>query len=392
MLDALDPEWLDHLLQLLYRLQLGALRLLEWLGLTREVHGQAGWPWGSRIDLDVIAIDRGHARQLVYALLALCGIGLAVLSGLLLRRKAWGGRLSWAVALLLLLVTPWPSPALLLSPAYPTSFHQSPTGYEAQGIVRGRALYQQHCMACHGANGDGLGPQAHRLAVWPPDLNGALLWRRSDGDLLWHVLYGMRDRQGQLSMPAYVQQLKTEEVWHILDFLQAQAAGQSLRRTGVWPQPVALPDAELQCDPAAGLRAGRLRALRGERLRIVAGNGQPVREDPRLLTIELSAQGRGVGLCQAQGQALWDSFALLSGVAPQALAGSEFIVDRQGWVRARAQAGKGDWSAEDLLCRAGQESAPSPMQQADPKADGLDELIRRMESQPVRLLKGGVPH
>ena len=111
-----------------------------------------------------------------------------------------------------------------------------------------------------------------------------------------------------------------------------------------------------------------------------------------MLTIELSAQGRGVGLCQVQGQALWDSFALLSGVAPEALAGSEFIVDRQGWVRARAQAGKGDWSAEDLLCRAGQERTSSPMQQEDPKADGLDELIRRMESQPVRLRKGGVPH
>jgi mono/diheme cytochrome c family protein len=389
MLDALDPAWVNHLQLLLYRLQLGLLDLLQQLGLARELYGQPAWPWGSRIDLEVIAIDRGHARQLVYALLSAVLMMLALCCALLLGR--WRARLCWGLALLLLWLTPWPSPALLLAPAYPTSFHRSTSGYTAQGIVRGQQLYQQHCMACHGVEGDGEGPRAASLPMWPPNLNGALLWRRSDGDLLWHVLHGMRDRQGLSTMPGFAGQLQVEEVWQLLDFLQAQAAGQSLRRRGEWPQPVALPDGELRCEAASGLTRSSLRALQGQRLRIVAGNGQPLTEDPRLLTIELTGDAAGQGLCQADGRALWQAFALLAGVSPDALGGMQFIVDRAGWVRARSRPGQEAWSAEDLLCRAGAQSG-TQQDQAVPSADGLGDLIRRMERQPVQLVKGGVPH
>lgn len=393
MLDALDPNWVNHLLVFLRTVEVGLLSLLHGVGLAGEIHGQPAWPWASRIDVDVIAIDRGHARQVAWSVLALAGIVLAAIAGVLLRRRRWGRRTAWGLAVLLLVAAPWPSPALLLAPAHPTSFHASPSGYTAQGIERGRLLYNQNCMACHGADGGGEGPRAASLPMWPPNLNGALLWRRTDGDLLWRVLHGMRDRHGQETMPGFAGQLGADEVWQVLDFLQANAAGQSLRRIGEWPQPVALPDAPVRCDPASGLRETSLRALAGQRLRIVAGDGQPVLEDPRFVTIELTGASAGQGECQAAGEPLWRAFSLLAGVAPEALAGTQFIVDRDGWVRARAQPGQAGWSASDLLCRSGETDGEGAGGQDDaPAADGLDALITTMDRQRVQLVKGGVPH
>ncbi|MFT4191867.1 MAG: cytochrome c [Comamonas sp.] len=401
MLDALDPNWVNHLLVFLRTVEVGLLSLLHAVGLAGDLHGQPAWPWGSRIDVEVITIDRGHAREVAWSVLALAGIALCALAGVLLRRRRWGRRVAWGLALALLLAAPWPSPALLLAPAYPTTFQVSPTGYTAQSIAHGRQLYAQHCLACHGADAGGEGPQAASLPMWPPNLNGALLWRRTDGDLLWRVLHGMRDRHGQETMPGFVGQLDAGEVWQILDFLQANAAGQSLRRSGEWPQPVALPDAVVRCDPAAGPRQTTLRALHGQRLRVLAGDGSPVLEDPRFVTVELTRGRPGQGQCQAgdeaEGEAAWQAFALIAGVAPQALAGTQFIVDRDGWVRARAVPGQAGWSAADLLCRSGEGgdagNAGDAARSANPApADGLDALIRTMDRQRVQLVKGGVPH
>ncbi|KAF1022651.1 MAG: hypothetical protein GAK30_01024 [Paracidovorax wautersii] len=393
MLDALDPNWVNHLLVLLRTVEVGLLSLLHGLGLTGEIHGQPAWPWASRIDVDVIAIDRGHARQVAGAVLALAGIVLALLASLLLRRRPWGRRLAWGLALLLLVAAPWPSPALLLATAYPTSFQESPTGYTAQSIARGAQLYAQNCVACHGVDAGGEGPQAASLPMWPPNLNGALLWRRTDGDLLWRVLHGMHDRHGQETMPGFAERLSAGEVWQILDFLQANAAGQSLRRVGEWPQPVALPDGAVRCDPAAGPGQTALRTLAGQRLRVVAGDGQPVLEDPRFVTIELTRAQAGQGQCQAAGEPLWQAFSLIAGVAPEALAGTQFIVDRDGWVRARALPGQAGWSAADLLCRSGDDGTAKPAAApSSAPAEGLDALITTMDRQRVQLVKGGVPH
>ena len=102
----------------------------------------------------------------------------------------------------LVLLAPWPDANVLLVPAHPTSFHRSPTGFSTASIAQGRALYAQHCVACHGADGRG-GPLAAAQPVWPPNLAGPLLWRRADGEVLWRILHGTQDRQGHATMPAF---------------------------------------------------------------------------------------------------------------------------------------------------------------------------------------------
>lgn len=377
----LSSEWVDHLLLFVHTLEVGLLHLLHGLGLIGEIYDQPAWPWSRRIAVDVIAIDRGHARAVAWCVLALVTALVLLLLGLFWRRARWP---SWGASVLLLVAAPWPATTLLLTSAYPSSFHESPTGYTADSIARGRQLYAQHCVACHGVDARGEGPLAAELPRWPPTLNGLLLWRRTDGDLLWHVLKGMHDHGGQPTKPGLESVLSHDEVWSVLDYLKANAAGQSLKQSGEWAQPVAVPDAPVHCDDGRSVPLSR---WYGQRLRIVADNGEAVPEDPRFVTVVLSGAGRARAECQAPGEAVWNAFADIAGVDPQALAGTQFLSDRRGWLRARAVAGQAEWSPDDLLCRSGN-ARDTPAK----AASGLDALLQRMEAEPVRLVKGGIPH
>lgn len=357
--------------------QQGLLRLLDALGLADTVHGQPAWPFAHRLAIEVLALDASLSRALAWTL---AGIALALVLGVV--GAAWrrGRVATWAGALLLLAALPWPDPDLWLVPAVPSSFHASPTRFAVDSIAAGRVVYEQRCAACHGAAGAGDGPQAGRGAMWPPDLGGALLGRRRDGELLWTVLHGAHDRRGRATMPGFGDVLEARHAWAVLDWLQANAAGQGARRNGRWLAPIALPDAAVRC---RGERPARtLHAWPGQRLRIVAADGvRPLREDPRFVTVALAAPGtEGIDVdCRIEDPAALEAFARIGGIDAGALGGTQFLVDRDGWLRARSTPGRDGWSDADLLCRAprdGEAAVPSG-------AVGIDALIARMESEPV---------
>jgi mono/diheme cytochrome c family protein len=386
MLSVTEAEWLNPLIDLLQNSQELLLRLLAWSGLAASSHGQPAWPWPWRLSGENLLIDAGQARRLALSLLVIVAVFFAFVLAVFWRRARWS---LLAVATVLLIVAPWPDARVVLVPAYPTSFHRSPTGFTASSIERGRALYARHCAECHGDDGRGRGARAAALPVWPPDFASPLLWRRADGDLLWHVLQGMRDRHGALTMPAFAQ-LTDDAAWSLIDFLKAQGAGQGLRESGAWRQPIALPDAVVRC---AGREPRALSGWRGQRLRIVAARdgGPDVIEDLRLVTV-LLRPGNGTALrqqaeCVLDSSDAWRALELIAGAGQ--LAGAQLLVDRDGWLRAFSAPGRGGWSQDDLLCRAGATPAAA---RATPAADGLGALIDRMDAEPVHWLKGGFAH
>lgn len=381
-----DAEWLNPLIGLLQGVQLGLLRLLAWLGLTGSSHGQPAWPWALRLSGENLLIDLGQARRLALTLLALALAVLLLLVALVWRRRRW---LFIAAVPLLLVLAPWPQPEVVLVPAYPTSFHRSPTGFSAESIAQGHALYAKHCVGCHAVDGRGQGPLAAAQPVWPPDLAGPLLWRRADGDLLWRVLHGTKDRHGTSTMPAF-DRLADGEAWALIDFMKAQGAGESLRATGFWRQPIGLPDAVVRCE---GREPRPLSAWRGQRLRIVAaGSATSLLEDPRVVTVQLQpfadAALPRVADCVIDSPAAWEAFALIAGT--DRLAGTQLLADRDGWLRARGAPDTAGWSEDDLLCRTA--AGPGSVQDDPSPADGLGALIARMDAEPVRFLKGGFVH
>lgn len=385
---TLPPEGLNLLLAGLQEVQLALRALLHALGLAPEVHGQPAWPFAHRLAGEMLALDAGHTRRVVVTLG--CGLAAALLLGLsLLWRRGRPGL--WGLALVVLLLAPWPEAQVLWAPAVPTSLHTSPTGFTAQGIVRGQAVYQQFCVSCHGADGRGEGPRAASLPMWPPTLNGALLWKRLDGELFWRVRRGLRARDGSVTMPGF-ERLGDAQIWDVLDFLLANAAGQTLKAAGAWAHPVRLPDAPVQC------RNGRdhtVRSLTGQRLRVaLAGPDTRLADDPRLKTLEVRVPSRTAAgsdpECRMDGPEVATALGLVLGVPPDQLQAQQLLVDRGGWLRARSQPGQAGWSEDDLVCTTPNAARPSPAK--SPAVDGLETLIRRIDAEPVRLLRGGFPH
>lgn len=385
---TLPPDALDALLEAMLAAQLALRDALHALGLTGEAAGQPAWPFAHRLAAEMLAIDGGHARRV--ALTLGCVLLALVLA---LAALAWRARrVSWglaAAALALVLLAPWPSPQLLLAPAVPTSLHRSPTDFAAAGIVRGQAVYAAHCVRCHGADARGEGPDAARLPMWPPMLTGGLLWKRLEGELFWRIRHGMHGRAGLQTMPGFGPgQLGDAEIWQVLDYLQAHAAGRMLRESGAWERPVRMPSAALRCRHG-GLRDAR--SLQGQRLQVVLtapGAALPP-EDPRMVGVVVGG-APAAPECEAADAHLLPALALLLGVDAAAAPGHTLLVDRAGWLRARAQPGQGGWSEDDLVCRSAPGASTPPRAPAD--GQGLDALLRRMDADAVRLVRGGFPH
>ncbi|MBV8271655.1 MAG: c-type cytochrome [Cupriavidus sp.] len=387
--------WLNTLLTLLQDSQFAVLRLWHALGLTGDSHGQPAWPWARRIAGETLLIDLGLARQVAWSVAAI-GFALTCVAVAIVWRHR---RLTWlGVAALALILAPWPAPALLFTPAAPTSFHTSPTRFSAEAIARGGRLYAQHCSACHGDDGRGEGPLAASLPHWPPTFVGPLLGRRADGELFAHIVDGMHDTAGWPTMPAFGQQLGDDGAWAVLDYTKALAAGTAASTNGNWPIPLRLADVSVRCGQGAPRPLADWRG--NQRVRVVAFDGEasslPL-EDPRFLTLLVTRDGSHLSDvpqfradCVADSPHAWAAFAQLAGIDTSRLAGTEFLADRQGWLRARALPSRSPWDGAGLLCTAGQAGSGQGVNPS--AADGLTALLLRMDAEPVRFVQGGFIH
>lgn len=392
---TLSTEFLGSVLEALYAAQIALRDAWHGLGLSGTVADQPVWPFAQRLAAERLLLEPGHARRVVITLACVAGAALLLLIALALavvRRRVsarWPlGLVAGAAALLLF--APWPGSALLWAPAVPTSLHRAPQVFSTHSIARGQVVFTQHCAQCHGADARGEGPLASQLAQWPPNLAGGLLWKRLEGELFWRVRHGMRDaRSGAETMPG-APTLSDQDIWSALDYLQARASGQMLRDMGAWERPVRLPASDLNCRHG-GRRASD--SLRGQRLQLVlpaSGAAAWPQEDPRWVTVVVGSVAAGDSPeCLADDRALLPALALLLGVTPQQVPGHKLFVDRDGWLRARSVPGQAAWSQDDLICRS--EAAPAAAT-AGPPAQGVDGLLRRMDSDRMQLVRAGYPH
>jgi mono/diheme cytochrome c family protein len=385
MAQSTPPAWLELLLSAAHRAEQILLQGLHAVGLTGTSHGQPAWPFASRIADQTLLIDLGYARSVGLALAMIASALLLLAVAILWRRARWP---ALAASALLCVFAPKPAANLLFEEAYPTTFHKSPTQFAPAAIASGERLYRRNCASCHGAGADGDGALAGSLAKWPPTLVGGLLWERTEGELFWRIQHGMRDSTGTETMPGFTGKLSDEDTWALLDFLKANASGSSVALTGKWNHPIAAPEALARC------REGRLvkvSELRGQNLRVVfGGNGvRALPDEPRLVTIAVSDSPFPGADCVANGPGIRDAYSMLTGVPVDRLAGTQFLIDRAGWLRARTQPGATNWSASDNLCtstRAGSVASGAS------RVDGLGTLIARFDADPVVTARGHAWH
>ena len=262
---------------------------------------------------------------------------------------------------------------LLFVPAYPTSFQRSPTGFSASAIAQGAALYPGRCASCHGAQGYGDGTAARDLPVPPADLTAAHLWMHGDGELFWWLSHGIEAPEGGMAMPGFDQSLDPGQRWDLIDYVRAHNAGLVVQAAGIWSPPLQAPGFQARC---TGDRTRSLADFRGGFVRLVLGT-TPGTPDPSVTTILATtnpAARPGPGLCIADDAALPSAYGIVSGLAPQDLAGTQILIDGQGWLRA-VQPGRtgAGWNDTQRL------AATIRQLQADPIARGAENDHARMQ-------------
>jgi putative copper export protein/mono/diheme cytochrome c family protein len=307
--------------------------------LAPAMHEQAIWPFPDRFTLDTLGEDPDFRNEVLGALAALGAAAILLVIAALLRR-----RLRW-LAIVAAAVIAWfaiPHLDLLFVPAYPTSFYQSPTRFAATAIVQGAALYPGHCASCHGAAGRGDGPAARGLPVPPADLTAAHLWMHSDGELFWWLTHGIEAPEDGMAMPGFATVLSEDERWDLIDFIRAHNAGLTFRDTGAWTPPLQAPELQAQC---TGDRTVTLADLRGGFVRLVIGP-VAVQAVPGVTTILASPTAQPAdGVCVAGDEGLPHAYAIVSGQAADQLAGTQFLLDGAGWLRAMQRpTSAADWN------------------------------------------------
>jgi len=327
-----------------------------------SAHVEPVWPFAIRPALDLLT-DPVAQRLLLRAL-------APSLIALLLVAWGWFWRpifLPALAGLVVCLVLAWPEiEPLVTVAAYPTTFDTSPTGFAAASIVRGGSLFAAHCVTCHGSNAQGDGPVAKSLPISPMDLTASHVWAAMEGDLYWSISRGIETSPGQFVMPAFGKQLASADIWSLIDFLKANNAGFSMRTSARWNQPIGLPGFDAICADGAAIDRDD---LRHKVVHIIAADhtvtppsgpaGIPMASI--VVARDRSVKPAGTA-CVAVATDAWNAVALLAGEKPEALAGTEVLVDQNGWLRLRWRPGDpGGWHQPSALDAAIRDIAAHPL-------------------------------
>ncbi len=96
-----------------------------------------------------------------------------------------------------------------------------------EAIAAGKALYEEYCTACHGAEGRGDGPHASVLEHTPPDFTDPhMAEEMTDAAFFWRTSEGIPDED----MPPFKDKLSAEQRWQLVQYLRTfapPAAGES---------------------------------------------------------------------------------------------------------------------------------------------------------------------
>ncbi|MBL7747725.1 MAG: c-type cytochrome [Chitinophagaceae bacterium] len=103
---------------------------------------------------------------------------------------------------------PWPVPD-----AYKNKVN--PLKGNAESLVTGKALYNQHCKSCHGAKGKGDGPKAAQLDTDCGDFTKASFQAQTDGALYYKTEKGRKD------MPSYKTKIPSaNDMWSVVNYMR----------------------------------------------------------------------------------------------------------------------------------------------------------------------------
>lgn len=355
----------------------GALILLivGFMGVTPPArHVQPDWPFAFRWDWSVLAKSpKALAEVQRGAVWATVG-GIALLGSLIKRRR----RLAAAA---IFLATSYYAiqivHAAVMIDAYPDTYKRPAVAYQALSVANGELLYHESgCATCHGTNGYGDGPAALELKPKPPDLTAPHADNHTAGDLFWWLSYGVKPTS---AMPGYSQSLSEEERWDLINFMRALSSGEKARALA----PVIEDEPWLVApDFTYGINNGAMKTLKDHRgnnvvllvlLNVKAADArlmqlQSILPQFQAAEVELIVVPHQIdqsyvasilpGLTVIEGiKEITDTYKVFArSFAAENPASStphvEFLIDKQGYIRARWLASESDaWRKIDVLLK-----------------------------------------
>ena len=93
----------------------------------------------------------------------------------------------------------------------------NPLSSNKEDLKKGRRLYEQHCLSCHGKKARGDGPQASSLESPPTDLVKSST-QRWQGTFAGIIAEG---KAGGPEMPAFRGELSQKEIWQVTSYVYA---------------------------------------------------------------------------------------------------------------------------------------------------------------------------
>lgn len=232
---------------------LAILTIVGALGiLPPGLHTEPGWPLPFRFELGALTLRADIILAVLAALFCVCSVAIVT--------AAAAGRYRRIavplVGLVLCLSIGWVPLRPAVERAYPTTYYAPAEPYAVPSIARGMALYAENCALCHGATGRGNGPAAASLPTRPADLTGSHLFTHEEGDLFWWVSHGSDDGV----MPGFAGVLSTPQLWDVISFIRARAAGTLVHELG----PEVTTDATFPVPDFAFEKDGRSQTLEDE--------------------------------------------------------------------------------------------------------------------------------
>lgn len=91
---------------------------------------------------------------------------------------------------------------------------KNPLKDNALAITKGKALYTQMCVVCHGAKGKGDGAAGAALKPKPTDFSSPASSSQTDGALYWKLT------EGKKLMTSYKKILKDEQRWQLINYMR----------------------------------------------------------------------------------------------------------------------------------------------------------------------------
>lgn len=100
----------------------------------------------------------------------------------------------------------------------------NPVEADEVSIERGRVLFIQNCVQCHGPNGQGNGIIGGALVNPPANLTSDVVQAKADGALFLSISNGILGADGQIRMPALNENLTVRDRWDVVNYIRTLKA------------------------------------------------------------------------------------------------------------------------------------------------------------------------